>query len=265
MNSRDVTIGRAIADVIDLLKDPSGEKSVQNGLSEEFIYYKLLSYRAISIDRKLMSGEPLNDNMYQTIPKIKMKPEDMRKGMVSTTKKIITSEYTLPATLKVRSITSIDGAVSMDMIDWEDLDKIEDSRHAWRRLGNYAGFKIEGSEGIKLKAYISTDIKQGYDNPLLAGFSKLVADEEHKYDDDVDCLAMTAAFYDPLEVQLYNFYEGKIDDPCKRFTDYLFFTDPQLLPIICEATANAIRPERRPLPDYKNDGQDGTVEPTRPK
>lgn len=192
------------------IADFTGHVSDDSAWSVRLLLRHLLYYRAPILAAKVNSGDNSYRRARQTIPCIPLIDVDMSEcpcAPLSGCTWRRTKTKVPDGIGKYISVTSIDGGISYDYKNWDDVkDKFQSRYAAIRKGATYSD-------------------KNGY---------LYVHNDNHK-----EFITLTGVFSDPRQVQLYPSCDGKIDK-CVRHLDLEFPFDPEMFHTLYEQVAQRL-------------------------
>lgn len=221
--------------VRDQISDASNMPQSTAVFSDRLVYEALRSSRASLLERKSRDRQSLNHENYQTISCIPLEEVDVvecpcapRSGCTFRV-----TEWDIPTPLgKFFSVSSIDGSITYSYVEWDKFSRKINGRRA--KTSNSAYFTTKNTKrGIRL--YLYNDI--------------------HK-----EMVSVTSVFADPIKIYNYPNCDGTVNE-CLDYLQLPFPVDPDLLPLIYEASFEALR-ERSPAADKLQNESDDTRGPT---
>jgi hypothetical protein len=208
-----MTIREYIQAFRDWASDKTSQLSQNNSFSNRLIWHFVLYYRALFLHDKIKRGEDINHESKHIIPCIKLRSVDQVECPCAPLSgcKFKKTAYKLPRYIKIISVTSIDGSISYDYVEWDDFkDKLSHRIEAMRKVPYYTLKKI----GNDVYLYVHNDIHKRFITVMLIP-------------------------YDPSDIIKYPDCNGKINE-CISPLDVDFSTDPELESKIYESIANSL-------------------------
>lgn len=214
--------------------------SDDSGISTRLSLYNILRQRAFILSEKMRARRILSKFNYQTIPCIELCEIQEHECPCAPNEgyTFLKTKLAVPKPVyNFKSVTSIDGSITYDFVEWDKFVYKINSRIKAQSSAPYYTVKTIGDH-----SYI------------------YVYNDEHK-----KFVTVTAIYENPIQVQLFPDCEGKVNE-CARPLDLEFIIDPDLLSVIMDMTFDRhFRPMQTFNDTVSNDNDDVSQPQVPPK
>lgn len=222
---------KAVAQVRENIGDPTGKLSDDNGWSSHMVLDRLYDTRADVIRQKMQIRESVNPQNIQVHPCIKLVRADKHDCPCAPPTGCVwmRTEVAVPSFISMLSVTSIDGSIKYDYVQWSRAAYVLNSFMPQERKKAYYTQKMH-KDGI---------------------YFYLINDEHKRY------ITPVGIFSDPRQVQLARDCKGN-KPLCPRVLDLQFVIDPDIKDMVFSRVTNTLKIGRaNTAPDVRgNDAED---------
>lgn len=234
-NYKEINTGTTNREVVSsfmhLLQD-KGPLSDEGVVSKREVYFMLIRYRArILAEKQRARGFTLSRHNLQTIACIPVDEVDQAECPCAPASgcTFLKTKFKIPKPIgNLQSVTSIDGRIAYDYIQWERYQDLTHSR--FEAEANSASYTLRNIGG---------------------GTYLYLYNDTHK-----ESITVTGVFESPLEIQNYPDCSTHTTDCCFSPLDEEFIIDPDLLPIIYDLALGQFFRAKTPQQDIFNNDQD---------
>lgn len=228
---------KAIAQVRDLIADLDGKIATSSAWSPKLILDRLYKNRAAILQQKIEAGKEISQHNIQTIPQIQLSKVDKNDHVpcAPPTNCIwARTKLCIPPYLKIISVTSIDGSIKYDPINWTNVKYLQ-----------YSFFPGESKRPKYTMKTVGDEV------------SLYLLNDKHK-----KFVTVTGIFTDPRQVQIFPDCEGNYPI-CVNMLNLPFVIDPDLESLVFDSTINSLKAGRAgaAYDIYDNEKEDFTRPP----
>jgi len=212
---------KAVAQVRELIGDPTGRISDDTGWSSSLILDRLYKTRSEVLKNKMRANETINPQNIQQHPCVKLVKADKHECPCAPPTGCVWMKtfIAMPPFLSMLSVTSIDGSIKYDYVPWNRTRHVLESMLPQER---------------NLPYYTQKTVKDGI-------YFYLVNDKHKKY------ITPIGIWSDPRQVQLAPDCKGNYPK-CPRILDLQFVIDPDVEELVFSTVTERLKIGRSGVP-----------------